>query len=102
MEDDFDPGYLDDFVKGIQLRDVGNHKNVQLVLRLVWVCLANLLGLFGTADGCHDIVSLLEESLEDVSWLRVIPVSSWSLFEAGSTLSIRLTGNETRSSCVRY
>lgn len=78
MEDDFDPGHLDHFVKSIQLRNVGDNKDVQLLLRLVRICFANFLSFFSTADGCHDIVPLLEESLKDVSWLQINLLSWWS------------------------
>lgn len=68
MQDDFDAGDLDDFVKGRGLGDVGDDGDGEFFRGLVGVGGADGGGLGFGADGGDDVVALGEELLEDVGW----------------------------------
>lgn len=69
VQDHFDAGDLDDFVKGRGLRDVGDDGDGKFFGGLGGVGGTDRGGLGFGADGGDDVVALGEELLEDVGWL---------------------------------
>lgn len=69
MQDDFDAGDLDDFVKGRGLGDVGDDGDGEFFGGFVPVGGADGGGFGFGADGGDDVVALGKELFEDVGWL---------------------------------
>lgn len=67
MKDHLYPRDLHNLVKGIWLRDVGHNDESQLVVRLIWIGVADLSCLLRGPDRCDHGVSLLKKLLEDMS-----------------------------------
>lgn len=86
MQHHVQAGRLDNLVKGILLGNVG-HDDDGEVIRLVLVRVADLGRFVFGADGCDDVVALLEELFHDmglrlksVGFLKYENTSEWLSF----------------------
>lgn len=104
MKNHLQAGNLDDFVKGIRLRDVRHNDDIQLILSLVRILLADIFCLLLGPNRRYDGMPLLEKLVEDVgcmSWSALprplVPKSNLRPCNQGRIL---LTGDEARTTCA--